>query len=65
MKTMDQVLSYMQLVLGLVGEFGVVSGATGIAGKLLAIAQAAVAAHEGITGQPLDMARLHQITPVE
>lgn len=33
-------------------------------GKLLRVLRAGVAAHEAATGEPLDMARLHQIEPL-
>lgn len=41
-----------------------ISGFAHLADYFLKIAQAAVKAHEQITGQPLDMSKLHQIDPV-
>ncbi len=41
-----------------------ISGASKLADYLLKIVQATMVAHQSITGQPLDMSKLHQITPV-
>jgi len=41
-----------------------IAGAGKLADYFLKIAQAAVKAHESITGQPLDMTKLHEIEPV-
>jgi hypothetical protein len=41
-----------------------ISGFAHLADYFLKIAQAAVHAHESITGKPLDMSLLHQIDPV-
>jgi hypothetical protein len=50
---------------GAAGPIGASAAAAAvIADYFLKIAQAAVRAHEGVTGKPLDMATLHQIDPV-
>ncbi len=51
---------------GAAGPLGATTAAgAAIADYFLKIAQAAVQAHEGVTGKPLDMTTLHQIAPVE
>jgi hypothetical protein len=50
---------------GAAGPIGTSAAAAAvIADYFLKIAQAAVRAHEGVTGKKLDMATLHQIDPV-
>lgn len=65
MNIFEQILSYVQMAAGIVGAIpSPISGAANLADYFLKIAQAAVLAHETITGQPLDMSKLHQIVPV-
>lgn len=39
--------------------------ASKIAGSLLRIIQAAIQTHEAITGEPLDLSKLHELPPIE
>jgi len=65
MKTLDEILTYLEFGASIVeGLGGPVAGAGAVAEKLLGIAQAAVRAHESITGKPIDLTQLHQIAPV-
>lgn len=41
------------------------AAASKIAGSLLKIIQAAVKTHEAVTGQPLDLDKLHELPPLE
>ena len=40
------------------------AAADALAAELLTIAQTAIAAHEQITGQPIDLALLHPLDPI-
>lgn len=71
MKTFDEIIAFLRGASSLVSTLGVSGGAfTAIAGGakvadyFLQIAQAAVQAHETVTGKPIDLSTLHDITPV-
>ena len=70
MKTLDQILGILQFAaeigtsIAIPGAPAAIGAGSKLAAYLLAIAQAAVKAHEAVTGQPLDLTKLHDITPV-
>ena len=70
MKTLENILAILQFSaeigssLVLPGGAAAVTAGSKLATYLLAIAQAAVKAHEAVTGQALDLTKLHDITPV-
>lgn len=65
MKTLDEILTAMQFAASIAtGLGGPVASGANLAAYFLKIAQSAVQAHEAITGQPLDMTKLHEIQPV-
>ena len=65
MNFFDKILAAMEMAAAIASSIpSPISGAAHLADYFLKIAQAAVKAHESITGQPLDMTKLHQIDPV-
>lgn len=68
----DVVLDDALEVLTVASQFGAffpgwgtaVAGGAALASKFLAIATAAIKAHEANTGKPLDLTQLHQIEPI-
>lgn len=63
---LDNIAVILATISGLGGLFNPGVAATGeLAGKLLRVISAGVKAHEAITGQPLDMSKLHHIDLVE
>ena len=66
---MEKVLADAELVTSvLAGAGGLINPAVGagaaLLDRLLRLAKASVAAHEAISGQPIDLALLHHIDPV-
>ncbi len=64
---LDQIISYLDVGVSFFGELqGIVPGAgiAILADKFLKIAQKAVRAHESLTGEPLDLERLHELPHV-
>jgi hypothetical protein len=64
MNILDDILKGLQVATGIASAYPPTAAPALLVEKLLAIAQAAVAAHEAVTGKPLDLTLLHQITPV-
>ncbi len=64
MSTLDQILAYISAGVDIAGQIPGGAAASGIAAILLRIASAAVKAHEEVTGEPLDMNRLHELPHV-
>lgn len=67
--TLDTVLSdaddFLQVLAALGGAINpAVPVASALADKILKVAQSAVAAHEAVAGQPLDLTKLKTIAPV-
>lgn len=66
MKTLDSILQALEIAAdigtAMPGPIGIGSA---LAAKLIAIAEAAAQAHLNITGQPIDLAKLHVIEPVK
>lgn len=70
--TLDKILADAETALTLTAEFGAlvpgfgtaISAGAAIASRILSVIEAGVRAHEGITGQPLDLSTLHHIDPV-
>ena len=64
--TLDNAALVLSTITGLAGLFNPGVAATGaLAGKLLSVISAGVKAHEAITGQPLDLTKLHHIDLIE
>jgi hypothetical protein len=67
-KTLDKILYALEFgaeIVAQVGAGGPAGPLAGLADYFLKIAQAAVKAHEGITGKPFDPNMLHEIQPVQ
>lgn len=68
MKTLEQILNALEMGASITAELGpipqIVASAK-LADYFLKIAQSAVRAHESITGKPLDLGTLHEITLVD
>jgi hypothetical protein len=64
MNILDDILKGLQIATGIASAYPATAAPALLVDKLLAIAQAAVAAHEAATGKPLDLTLLHQIAPV-
>ncbi len=64
MSKLDQVLAYISAGVDFAKLVPGGAAAAGIAAVLLRIIQSAVAAHEQVTGEPLDLAKLHEIPHV-
>ena len=63
---LDNTALILATISGLGGLFNPEVAATGeLAGKLLRVISAGVKAHEAVTGQPLDMSKLHHIDLIE
>ncbi len=61
----DKILMALEMATAIAGSIpSPIAGAAKLADYFLKIAQAAVKAHETITGQPLDLTKLHEIEPV-
>lgn len=66
---LDHILGYLEGAAAVTAAYGAAAGPQGaaiagiatLADYFLKIAQASVAAHEAVTGKPLDMSTLHQI----
>jgi len=64
MSKLDQILAYISAGVDFAGLIPGGAAIGGIAAVLLRIAQAAVQAHEKVTGEPLDLTKLHEIPHV-
>ncbi len=64
MTTLDQILAYISAGVDFAGLIPGGAAAAGIAAVLLRIAQSAVKAHEQVTGEPLDLNKLHELPHV-
>lgn len=64
MKILDEILVSLQVAAGVASAYPPAAAPALLLEKLLAIAQAAVTAHESATGKPLDLTQLHQIKPL-
>ena len=63
---LDNTALTLATISGLAGLFNPGVAATGaLAGKLLSVISAGVKAHEAVTGQPLDLSKLHHIDLIE
>ncbi|MES2367486.1 MAG: hypothetical protein V4563_16540 [Pseudomonadota bacterium] len=62
--TLDQVLAYISAGVDIAGQIPGAGAASAIAAIFLRIAQSAVKAHEQVTGEPLDLAKLHELPHV-
>jgi hypothetical protein len=61
---LDSILITLEVLAEIATAVPGVGQVAGLAEKLLAIAQAAIGAHEAATGQPLDLSLLHNIDPL-
>lgn len=68
MSVLDKILADLELAAQVASVVGLpnpaIAGGAKLADYFLKIAQAAVKAHESVTGQPLDLTKLQDITPV-
>lgn len=68
LKTFDYILGAIEGATGIIASLGVggpaLASIAGLADYFLKIAQAAVKAHEAVTGKPLDLSLLHDIKPL-
>lgn len=62
---LDSILGYLEGITKAASLVPGVSGVATLAGEALSIAQAAVKAHEAISGQPLDLSLLKNIDPIQ
>ncbi len=64
MTKLDQILAYIAAGVDIAGQIPGSAAVAGIAAILLRIAQSAVAAHEQVTGKPLDLNQLRELPHV-
>ncbi len=64
---LDEIISFLEVgaswaaLIPLPGS----AAASKLAGSLLRIIQAAIRTHEAVTGEPLDLGKLHELPPLE
>lgn len=65
---LDVILADAEVALGVIAGLGILSpgsaAAAALAERVLSVIQQGVEAHEAITGQPLDLTKLHHIEAI-
>jgi hypothetical protein len=61
---LDSILAEVEMITSVAEAIPFIGPFASLADKFLQIAQASVKAHNAATGQPIDLAQLHNIDPV-